>query len=175
MSEILESANTYRWGNKAMIPGNAKRSRGGGTLQFLVIATLLVGACWAGYKMARPYYAYRSLQRTMQQWARITLYRGGWDPSELRQKIRWIIDRHDIPLSVEDVEVVFDREEKTLTVSAQYDVYVELPGYVHHYFFQPYAEVHAGDDCRRPLPPPRRSEDECLCREDRERPGGDGR
>ena len=126
-----------------MIRKNAKGTRGSGNLQFIVVLILLVAACYAGYEMGKPYFAYRSLERTMQQWAKITLYRGGNDYSDLYDKVKWTISRHNIPLTIEDVEVVFDKEEKILTVYAEYDVYVELPGYVHHYFFQPYAEIHA--------------------------------
>ena len=120
--------------------------RGNGKVQFIVIALILVALCFVGIKMGMPYYAYRSLERTMKQWAKITLYRGGRNHSDLIEKMRWVIDRHNIPLAIEDVEIEFDPEEKMLTVYAEYDVYVTLPGYEHHYFFQPYAEVYMDED-----------------------------
>lgn len=126
-----------------MIAKDDESTKGIGNLQFIVILLLLAVACYVGFKMGEPYYAYRSLQSTMKQWAKITLYRGDNNYSDLYDKMKWTIERHNIPLSIEDVEVVFDREEKTLSVYAEYDVYVELPGYEHHYFFQPYAEAHA--------------------------------
>lgn len=83
----------------------------------------------------------------MEQWAKITLYRGGGrNYADLTEQMRWTIERHKIPLDVKDVEIVYDPEEKMLSVYAEYDVYVEFPGYVHHYFFQPYAEVYAEDE-----------------------------
>lgn len=129
-----------------MLHRDSKKTTGGGNLQFLVTAVILMIACYVGIRMGKPYYAYRSLERTMEQWAKITLYRGDRQYTDLKDKIRWTIERHNIPLDVEDVEIVYDPEEKMLSVYAEYDVYVEFPGYVHHYFFQPYAEVYADDD-----------------------------
>ena len=128
-----------------MLQRNSKKTTGSGNLQFLVTAVILGVACYVGIRMGMPYYAYRSLERTMEQWAKITLYRGGMNYADLNEKIGWTIDRHKIPLDVKDVEIVYDPEEKMLSVYAGYDVYVEFPGYVHHYFFEPYAEVYADD------------------------------
>jgi len=121
-------------------------TRGNGNLQFVLIAMVILALCFVGVKMGKPYYAYRSLERTMKQWAKITLYRGGHNYSDLIEKIKWTIDRHQIPLEIEDVEIEYDPEEKMLSVYAEYDVYVAFPGYEHHYFFQPYAEVYADED-----------------------------
>lgn len=129
-----------------MLHRNSKKTTGSGNLQFLLGAVLLMVACYVGISMFKPYYAYRSLERTMEQWAKITLFRGGRNYSDLNEKIKWMIDRHKIPLDIKDVEIVYDPEEKMLSVYAEYDVYVEFPGYVHHYFFQPYAEVYADED-----------------------------
>ncbi len=129
-----------------MEPRRSRRSAGGGNLQFLVILVLLVAGCYVGIRLAKPYYAYRSLERTMEQWAKITLYKGGRNYNDLMEKIQWTIDRHKIPLDIQDVEITHDPEEKMLSVYAEYDVYVTFPGYEHHYFFQPYAEVYAEDD-----------------------------
>jgi hypothetical protein len=125
---------------------NPKKTAGNGNLQFLLTAVILIIACYVGIQMGKPYYAYRSLERTMEQWAKITLYRGDKNYSDLNAKIRWTIERHKIPLDVQDVEIVYDPEEKMLGVYAEYDHYVTFPGYEHHYFFQPYAEVYADDD-----------------------------
>ena len=129
-----------------MLHRDSKKTTGAGNLQFLVTAVILMIACYVGIQMFKPYYAYRSLERTMKQWAKITLFRGGRNYADMNEKIRWTIDRHKIPLDVKDVEIIYDPEEKMLSVYAEYDVYVEFPGYVHHYFFQPYAEVYADDD-----------------------------
>ena len=129
-----------------MLCKDSKKTTGSGNLQFLVIAVILMVACYVGIQMGKPYYAYRSLQSTMEQWAKITLFRGGRNYSDLIEKMKWTIDRHKIPLDVKDVEIIYDPEEKMLSVYAEYSVDVEFPGYVHHYFFQPYAEVYADDD-----------------------------
>jgi hypothetical protein len=121
-------------------------TRGGGNIQFVVVALIIVALCVVGIKMGKPYFAYRSLERTMKQWAKISLYKGGRSYSDLIEKIQWEIDRHNIPLAMEDVEINFDPEEKMLTVYAEYDVYVTLPGYEHHYFFQPYAEAYIDEE-----------------------------
>lgn len=129
-----------------MLHRDSKKTAGSGNLQFLVTAVILVVACYVGISLGKPYYAYRSLERTMEQWAKITLYRGGRNHSDLKDKIKWVIERHKIPLDITDVEIIYDPEEKMLSVYAEYHVYVEFPGYVHHYFFQPYAEVYADED-----------------------------
>ena len=129
-----------------MIRRALRSTRGGGNLQFAVIALILLALCVVGIKMGKPYFAYRSLERTMEQWAKITLYKGGRSYSDLIEKIQWVIDRHKIPLAIENVEIEFDPEEKMLTVYAEYHVYVTLPGYEHHYFFQPYAEAYLDED-----------------------------
>jgi hypothetical protein len=56
-------------------------------------------------------------------------------------EIRWIIDRYKIPLDPENIKVEYDTERRVLSLYAEYDVYVEFPGYVHHYHFEPYAEA----------------------------------
>jgi hypothetical protein len=129
-----------------MLRRNHAKNSGRGNLQFLLLAAILLAGCYVGIKMGKPYLAYRSLERTMEQWAKITLYKGGRNYSDLTAKIQWTIDRHKIPLDIEDVEILYDPEEKMLSVYAEYDVYVEFPGYEHHYFFQPYAEVYAEED-----------------------------
>ena len=129
-----------------MLPRNAKKTAGSGNLQFLVMAVILVVAAYVGIRMGKRYYAYRSLQSTMRQWAKITLYKGDRSFSDLTEKIKWTIDRHKIPLNIEDVEITYDPDEKMLSVYAAYDVYVEFPGYTYHYFFEPYAEVYADEE-----------------------------
>ncbi len=129
-----------------MMRRNPKRAAGGGNLQFILVATILIIACYVGFRLAQPYYAYKSLEHTMKQWAKITLYRGGHDYSDLLDKIQWTIERHDIPLDVKDVEIKYDPAEKMLSVYAEYDGYVEFPGYEYHYFFQPYVEVYADEN-----------------------------
>jgi|GEM_PF-4822303 len=129
-----------------MLHMDSKKTAGGGNLQFLLTAVILMVACYVGIQMGKPYYAYRSLERTMERWAKITLYRGGRNYADLQDKMSWVIGRHKIPLDVKDVEITYDPEEKMLSVYAEYDVYVTFPGYEHHYFFQPYAEVYADDE-----------------------------
>lgn len=123
-----------------------RNRRGDGKLQFVLILLILVALSYVGVKMGQPYYAYRSLERTMEQWAKITLYKGDKNYADLMEKIKWTIDQHDIPLAIEDVQIEYDPDEKVLSVYAEYDVYVELPGYEHHYFFQPHAEVQAEEN-----------------------------
>jgi hypothetical protein len=129
-----------------MFRRHPKKAAGSGNLQFLLIAAILLIACYVGFRLGQPYLANKSLEHTMKQWAKITLYRGGRNYSDLIDKIQWTIDRHNIPLDVKDVEIKYDPEEKMLSVYAEYDVYVEFPGYEYHYFFQPYVEVYADED-----------------------------
>ena len=50
-----------------------------------------------------------------------------------RQDVR---KRPDLSLSAEE-------RQEVLTVYAEYDVYVEFPGYTHYYHFEPYIQVTA--------------------------------
>jgi hypothetical protein len=107
---------------------------------------LIIGAvCYVGFKLFYPYYAYMSLERTMKHWARIALLGGDTEYSQMKEKMNWTIDRHNIPLDTDDIQINYYAEEKeeVLTVYAEYDVYVELPGYTHYYHFEPYAQVTA--------------------------------
>jgi hypothetical protein len=147
LSENVRLHEPLLGGNpKKMLWRHPKQATGSGNLQFIVTAAILVTACYVGFSMGKPYLAYRSLERTMEQWAKISLYKGDRRYSDLKEKIQWTIDRHNIPLDIQDVEIVYDPEEKMLSVYAEYDVYVTFPGYEYHYFFQPYVEVYAQDD-----------------------------
>lgn len=120
---------------------HARSTKGNGNLQFLAYLLIFGLVCYGGFKMLYPYYAYKSIERTMQHWANVAIHRGDKDLTEMREKIKWMIDRHKIPLDPDEVEVEYSPEEKLLTVYAEYDVYVEFPGYTHHYHFEPYAEA----------------------------------
>jgi hypothetical protein len=107
-----------------------------------ILLLLLVAACvYAGFKLFKPYYGYRDLQGTMEYWARIALHRGDSNYSEMKDKLAWVIEEHDIPLEVNEIRINYDRERKSLTVSTEYDVFVEFPGYEHHLHFEPYVHM----------------------------------
>ena len=116
-----------------------------GSAKTLLLLLLVVMCIYAGIKLIKPYYGYKDLQGTMEYWTKITLYRGDANYSEFRDKMAWIIEEHDIPLDIDEIQITYDRDEKSLTVSAEYDVIVEFPGYEHIFHFEPYAYATADD------------------------------
>jgi hypothetical protein len=120
------------------------KNRNGSAQSLLVL--FLGGMCvYAAMKLVIPYYAYKDLERTMSYWGKIALLRGDKNYSELKDKIEWVIDEHDIPLEIDEVQIERDQVQETLTVSAEYDVLVEFPGYEYRFHFEPYAEVAADE------------------------------
>jgi hypothetical protein len=120
------------------------KNRNGSAQSLLLL--LLGGMCvYAAFKLVIPYYAYKDLERTMSYWGKISVLRGDKNYSELKEKIEWVIDEHQIPLEIDEVEMEYDPVRETLTVSAEYDVFVEFPGYEYRLHFQPHAEVEADE------------------------------
>jgi len=117
-----------------------------GSVKTLIVLVLLGAAVYAGFKLAGPYYAYKDLEGTMAYWARVALAQGDSRYGDLRDKMRWTIEQHQIPLSVEDVEIVASPDGESLTVSAEYDVVVTFPGYEYRHRFRPHVEVAAGEE-----------------------------
>jgi hypothetical protein len=112
-----------------------------GNVQFIASLLVIALVAYVLFQLLYPYYAYQRLESTMEEGAEIAVQRSDRDDTEMMDKIRWLIDRYKIPLDPDDIRVEYDRERKVLSVSAEYDVYVEFPGYTHHYHFQPYAEA----------------------------------
>jgi len=116
-----------------------------GSARFLLVL-VLGGVCvYAAVKLAMPYYAYKDLERTMSYWGKVALLRGDENDSELREKIAWVIDRHHIPLHVNEVRMEHNRSQRTLTLWAAYEVSVTFPGYEHVFHFKPYVQVVADE------------------------------
>ena len=118
-------------------------TRGIGNLQFVVSLLIIAVVGYVLLQLLYPFYAFQSLEGTMEEWVRIAVHRSDRDDTELLEKVRWMIDRHKIPLDPEDIKIEYDSERRVLSVYAEYDVYVEFPGYTHHYYFEPYAEAEA--------------------------------
>ena len=77
----------------------------------------------------------------MQEWVKVAVHRSDRDPTEMVEKIRWLVDRYKIPMDPDDIKIEYDPETRVLSVNADYDVYVEIPGHTQHYHFKPYAEA----------------------------------
>ena len=116
-----------------------RNTRGLGTFSSILTFVIILAAIYAGIKMAIPFHAYKDLEGTMQYWAEITLYQGNTNYLELLQNVMEKVAWHNIPLDKSDIKIEYDKEEQTLSVSAEYDVYVEFPGYSHHFHFTPEA------------------------------------
>jgi len=121
--------------------GKIRKAGIAGSARLLVLLVLVAAGTYAMIKMAKPYYAYKDLEGTMEYWARISLLRGDGNYSELREKMEWTIDQHKIPLSVDEVAIRYDPDKEMLTVSVEYDVTVEFPGYEYRHRFAPHVEV----------------------------------
>ena len=119
-------------------------SRGAAPVKTALLVIVAAVVCFVGIRMLEPVYDNVMLKRTMNQWAKWHVLSGSVDTSELRAHIQDAIDEHDIPLDQGDVRVEFDRGTGVLTVNADYEVFVELPGYVHTYRFTPEVEVSEG-------------------------------
>jgi len=112
-------------------------SRGIGSFSSILIFSIILAAIYGVIKLATPFYAYKDLEGTMQYWAESTLYQGSTSYHELKKHVMEKADWHDIPLEKSDIQIEYNEAEKTLRVYAEYDVYVEFPGYSHYFHFSP--------------------------------------
>jgi hypothetical protein len=119
-------------------------TRGIGNFQFVVSLLIVAVVGYVLFQLLYPFYAFKSLEGTMEEWVKVSVHRSDRDVTEMLEKIRWLVDRYKIPLDPNAIQVEYDPERRTLSVHAEYDVYVEFPGYTHHYHFEPYAEADAG-------------------------------
>ncbi len=104
---------------------------------FLMIAAIGYGAL----KLGEPYFANLDLQKKMTYWADFDFKQGNSDFSNLRKNLKEVIDKHQIPLNMKDIQIEFDEINETLFVYAEYYVYVEFPGYVYPLHFSPTVEI----------------------------------
>ncbi len=115
--------------------------KGNSNLPFLISLLILAAACYVALKLGEPYLAYLDLQKKMNYWADFDFSRGNTNFSDLRKNLKEVIDEHQIPLNIDDIQIEFDEIQKTLRVSAEYDVYVEFPGYDYYFHFSPTVEI----------------------------------
>jgi hypothetical protein len=106
-----------------------------------LLIILVVG--YVTFQLLYPVYAFQSLKGAMEEGIKITVQSSDDHHTEMLEEIRRIIDRHNIPLDPVEIRIEHDPERRVLSVSAEYDVYVEFPGYTHYYHFEPYAEAEA--------------------------------
>ena len=118
-----------------------KNQTGKSGLGSLVTLLLIVGAGYVGLKMGEPYFAYMDLVKTMEYWAEYDLKKGDLKYTSLMKNVQEAIDENDIPLDANELKIVYNTKKRRLIVSAEYDVYVEFPGYEHHYHFTPEAII----------------------------------
>ena len=117
--------------------------RGAGNLPFAASLLIVAVIGYLLFQLLYPFYAFRSLVGTMEESLRISGNRSDGDHTEILEEVRWVIDRYNIPLDPNEIQIDYDPERKVLSAYAEYDVYVDLPGYTHHYHFEPYAEAEA--------------------------------
>jgi len=120
------------------ILNNRKGKSGLGPLIGIV---LVVAAGYVGLKLGEPYFAYMDLMKTISYWADHDISQGDIRYTNLLEKAQETIDEHGIPLDAGDLIINYDKEKSLLTVRAEYDVYVEFPGYEYHYHFTPEVEI----------------------------------
>lgn len=125
--------------------GHLRNERAAGKVAPLFLVLIVLAAGYAAIQLAIPYNAYKDLQRTMQYWANFSLQRGDTDYSDLISKVMDTVENHQIPLEKDDIEIFYDNREKSLSVRAEYNVYVEFPGYQHQLRFSPEAMAQVED------------------------------
>ncbi len=123
--------------------GHPKNERAQAKLTALFFVLIVVAAGYAAIQLAIPYSAYKELQRTMQYWADLSFQRGDTNYSDLISNVMDIIETHQLPLEEDDIKISYDSHEESLSVQAEYDIYVEFPGYEHHFHFSPEALAQA--------------------------------
>jgi hypothetical protein len=116
---------------------------GAGNLQTVVFLAFIAAACYVIFQVVYPLYGFKCVEGAMEEWAEVAVHRSDRDPTEMLDKIRWLVDRYNIPLDPDSIQIEYDPDQKVLTVYARYDVYVSFPGYSHHYSFEPHAEAEA--------------------------------
>ena len=120
---------------------DTKSTGGVGNLQLALSLLIIIVVGYVTFQLLYPVYAFQSLEGTMEEGIKISVRKGDDHHTEMLETIGRIIDRYNIPLDPADIRIEHDPERRVLSVSAQYDVYVELPRYTHHYHFEPYAEA----------------------------------
>jgi len=118
---------------------------GNGTVKFLLTLLVFIAIIYLAYKFGKPYLAYKDLQGTMQYWADITVHRRDHNYSDLMLNIENKIDQYDIPLDMDDIQIEYDREEKSFLVYSEYYHCVDIYLSEFCYHFTPLAEVVTGD------------------------------
>ena len=118
-----------------------KNKKGKGSLGLLIGLMLIAAGGYVGLKLGEPYLAYMDLKKTMDYWADHDISQGDMKYTNLLKNVQETINEHGIPLNATDLIINYDKQKTLLTVSAEYDVYVELPGYEHHYHFSPKVKI----------------------------------
>ena len=118
-----------------------RNKKGKSNLGPLIGILLIAAGGYVGLKLGEPYFAYLDLVKTMDYWADYDISQGDLKYTKLLENVQDTIDEHGIPLDVTDLLINYDRKKALLTVSAEYDVYVEFPGYEYHYHFSPEVKI----------------------------------
>ena len=117
-----------------------KNSKGTVKITIVIIILIVAFSIYLGEKLGKHYYAYFDLQRTMDYWTDMCLTRTSYDEANLTKNVMDTIRKHNIPLKQNDLKIVYDRQNLSLSISAKYIVKVAFPGYTHLLKFAPSAE-----------------------------------
>ena len=115
--------------------------KGKGSLSLIGGLLVIIGAAYAGVQITMPYFANADLEKKMAYWANYDFRQGNMDYPNFLKNIKETINTHDIPLRMNDIKIDYNPDLEQLTISAQYDVYVQFPGYEHHIAFSPLVEI----------------------------------
>jgi hypothetical protein len=125
------------------------QNRGGSALKVIIFLIILGLAIYIAVKMAKPYFAYKDLEKKMRYWGGIAVAQGGYDYSEVIPNIMDTVEKHDIPLEEHEFILYEDQYTNKLIIQTQtqteegegYYVDVEFPGYTYTYYFKPRVEI----------------------------------
>ena len=127
------------------ILGPFDNERGGTLFKSLIFILILASSIYVGVQFGKPYFAYKSLERSMQYWAETCLTPRSLDRESLTYNVMEKVKKHGIPLTESKIKIDYDQSEKTVSVWAEYDIVVKLPWYEKQLHFSPKAHARAVD------------------------------
>lgn len=105
------------------------------TLKSLFGLFLVVAFFYVAWKLVPPYFNEYQFEDAIGQIARYSAYNQQKTEQDIRDEVAKKAGEYDIPLTSEQIKVV--RNGAELTISGDYTIHVELPGYAFDLQFHP--------------------------------------
>ncbi|HET7631284.1 MAG TPA: hypothetical protein VFK16_03100 [Gemmatimonadaceae bacterium] len=110
---------------------------GRSTVGCLLTLLVLVAAGYFSMNLGGAYWKYYQYQDAMRQELK---FNGGQPDSVILAHLWTKADSLDLPPDARDIAVDRDPKERTIRLSAEYEVDIELPMFVRRFHFDPHAE-----------------------------------